>query len=95
MIGGNINDPQNPAAYVSFVTIDLGPAVRAQAERAASGQLDREVRIGRLGTYLLPGRFHAHLSPGLAEVFGEPREEIRVEIDENALLSRGLLVPMG
>jgi len=27
------------------------------AERAASGQLGREVTIGRLGTYLLPGRF--------------------------------------
>ncbi|MCE2541956.1 MAG: translocation/assembly module TamB domain-containing protein [Acidobacteria bacterium] len=45
------------AALVSFVTIDLGPAVRAQAERAASAQLERPVRIGRLGSYLVPGRF--------------------------------------
>ncbi len=45
------------AALVSFVTIDLGPAVRAQAERAASAQLERPVHIGRLGTYLVPGRF--------------------------------------
>ena len=45
------------AVLVSVVTVDLGPAVRAQAERAASTQLDRPVHIGRLGTYLLPGRF--------------------------------------
>ena len=45
------------AALVSFVSIDLGPAVRAQAERAATSQLDRPVRIGRIGIYLLPGRF--------------------------------------
>jgi len=45
------------AALVSFVTIDLGPVVRAQAEQVASTQLDRPVHIGRLGTYLLPGRF--------------------------------------
>ncbi len=45
------------AALVSFVTIDLGPAVRAQAERAASAQLERPVHIGRLGSYLVPGRF--------------------------------------
>ncbi len=45
------------AALVSFVTIDLGPAVRSQAEQAASIQLDRPVHIGRLGTYLFPGRF--------------------------------------
>ena len=45
------------AALVSFVTIDLGPAVRARAERAASAQLERPVHIGRLGSYLVPGRF--------------------------------------
>ena len=45
------------AAFVSVITIDLGPVVRAQAERAASARIERPVRIGRLGTYLLPGRF--------------------------------------
>ena len=45
------------AVLVSIVTVDLGPAVRAQAERAASTYLDRPVHIDRLGTYLLPGRF--------------------------------------
>ncbi len=45
------------AGAVSLVTIDLGPVVRAQAESAASARLGRAVRIGRLGTYVLPGRF--------------------------------------
>jgi hypothetical protein len=45
------------AALVSVVTIDLGPAVRSKAEQAVSIQLDRPVHIGRLGAYLLPGRF--------------------------------------
>lgn len=45
------------AGAVSLVTIDLGPVVRAQAESAASASLGRPVRIGRLGTYVLPGRF--------------------------------------
>ena len=44
-------------AVVAFVTIDLGPVVRARAEAAASSQLDREVSIGRIGAYLAPGRF--------------------------------------
>ena len=45
------------AGFVSSVTIDLGPALRARAESAASAFLDREVTIGRLGMYVLPGRF--------------------------------------
>ena len=45
------------AALVGLVTIDLGPAVRARAERALGGYLDREVTIGRVGIWLLPGRF--------------------------------------
>ena len=45
------------AALVSVVTIDLGPALRGQAERQFANYLDRPVRIGRLSTYLLPGRF--------------------------------------
>ena len=58
------------AGIVSLVTIDLGPVVRAQAESAASARLGRPVRIGRLGTYVLPGRFLVEdlviegLSPG-------------------------------
>ena len=45
------------AFLVSFVTIDLGPFAIARAEQALSAQLDRTVHIGRLGTYIFPGRF--------------------------------------
>ena len=45
------------AGLVSVVTVDLGPALRVQAERQFAGYLDRPVQIGRLSTYLLPGRF--------------------------------------
>jgi len=45
------------AILVSFVSIDLGPVVRAQAERLASERIDRPVHIGRLGAYLMPGHF--------------------------------------
>ena len=45
------------AAVVSFITIDLGPTLRARAEEAFTAQIDRPVHIGRLATYLLPGRF--------------------------------------
>ena len=44
-------------AAVALVTIDLGPSVRARAEEYASRWLDREVRIGRIGAYIVPGRF--------------------------------------
>ena len=44
-------------ALVGVVTIDLGPAVRARAEQALGGYLEREVSIGRIGIYLLRGRF--------------------------------------
>ena len=42
---------------VTAFTIDLGPSVRAAAERGASAFLNREVTIGRIGAYLVPGRF--------------------------------------
>jgi hypothetical protein len=41
---------------VSTLTIDLGPAVRAAAERAGSSRLKRPVHIGRLSIHLLRGR---------------------------------------
>ena len=44
-------------AVTASVTINLGPLVRARAEAAASSQLDREVTIGKISAYLLPGRF--------------------------------------
>ena len=45
------------AALVGLVTIDLGPAVRARAEQALGGYLDREVSIGRVGIFLASGEF--------------------------------------
>ena len=42
---------------VGVVTVDLGPAVRARAEQALGGYLEREVSIGRVGIYLLRGQF--------------------------------------
>ena len=42
---------------VSVTTVDLGPTLRAQAERAFADYIDRPVTIGRLSTYLAPGRF--------------------------------------
>jgi hypothetical protein len=46
------------AAFVIVtVSVDLGPALRARAERAASNYLKRDVRIGRLYARLLPGHF--------------------------------------
>ncbi len=45
------------ATLVSLVTIDLGPALRARAERAGSGWLDRPIHIGRLGVHIARGQF--------------------------------------
>lgn len=42
---------------VSATTIDLGPSLRARAERAFAGYIERPVTIGRLSTHLAPGRF--------------------------------------
>lgn len=42
---------------VSTLTIDLGPALRARAEREGGNWLDRKMTIGRLGVQLGRGRF--------------------------------------
>ena len=39
----------SPTVLVSTVAIDLGPALRARAEREGSKWLDRPMHIGRLG----------------------------------------------
>jgi hypothetical protein len=83
-------------AIVATVTIDLGPLVRGRAEDAASNQLDREVSIGRIGMYLMPGKFLvedlfiAGLTPD-----DEPfmtAERIAISVDWLALLHREFLV---
>ena len=42
---------------VTTVTVDLGPALRVQAEQAGSRQIGRPVHIGKLSIYLFLGRF--------------------------------------
>ncbi|MGE3274156.1 MAG: translocation/assembly module TamB domain-containing protein [Vicinamibacterales bacterium] len=44
-------------ALVTTITVDLGPSLRARAERAGSNWLDRPMHIGRLGIHLASGRF--------------------------------------
>ncbi|MGE4068615.1 MAG: translocation/assembly module TamB domain-containing protein [Vicinamibacterales bacterium] len=44
-------------ALVTTVTVDLGPALKARAERAGSNWIDRPMHIGRLGIHLASGRF--------------------------------------
>ena len=45
------------AALVSVLAIDLGPALRARAEREGSRLLERPIHIGRLSVRLLTGTF--------------------------------------
>ncbi len=83
-------------AIIATVTIDLGPLVRSAAEDAASSQLDREVTIGRIGMYLMPGEFLVEdlLIGGLTPE-DEPfmtAERIAVSVDWLALLHREFLV---
>src|SRR5918912_670479 len=42
---------------VSTLTIDLGPALKARAERAGVNWLERKMTIGRLGVRLGSGKF--------------------------------------
>ena len=85
------------AFVVSFVTIDLGPFfARGEAEKALSGRLDRPVQIGRLSTYILPGRFLIEdlviggLDPGDDPFFTV--EEIVISTSWLALLRGEILV---
>jgi hypothetical protein len=45
------------AALVTSVTVDLGPALRGQAERQGTRFLKRNLHIGRLGVFLWGGQF--------------------------------------
>ena len=44
-------------AFVTSITVDLGPALRKQAETAGSNYLKRPMHIGRLGVHLWRGSF--------------------------------------
>ncbi len=43
--------------FVTTLSVDLGPALRAQAERGGTGLIERPMHIGRLGIRLWNGRF--------------------------------------
>ena len=44
-------------AFVTTLSVDLGPALKARAEAAASGYMGRPMHIGRLSAHLWRGRF--------------------------------------
>ena len=44
-------------AFVTTLSVDLGPSLREQAERAATGYMGRPMHIGRLSVRLWLGRF--------------------------------------
>ena len=44
-------------AFVTSITIDLGPSLRAQAEKQGSNLLKRPIHIGRLGVHLMRGEY--------------------------------------
>jgi hypothetical protein len=43
--------------FVTSITVDVGPALRAQAEKAGSNYLKRGMHIGRLRVYLASGKY--------------------------------------
>ncbi|MEZ5286269.1 MAG: hypothetical protein R2712_15960 [Vicinamibacterales bacterium] len=81
---------------VSVVTIDLGPALKARAERAGGNWLERRMTIGRLGVQLGRGRF---IVEDLVIDGMRPDEEpwlvakrIEVSLTWGALLGREILL---
>ena len=44
-------------AIVTFFTVDLGPSLRARAERAGSTYIQRPIHIGRVSAKVTPGVF--------------------------------------
>jgi len=44
-------------AFVTTVTVDLGPSLKARAEKAASDYMGRPMHIGRMSVHLWLGRF--------------------------------------
>jgi TamB, inner membrane protein subunit of TAM complex len=45
------------ALFVTFFTVDLGPSLRARAEREGSKYMERPMHIGRLSAKMTPGVF--------------------------------------
>ena len=83
-------------AFVTTVTVDLGPALRTLAQRGASGYLERPVAIERLSVRLLTGDFVVEgLRIGGLERAHEPflvANRIDVSLDLLALARREVLI---
>ncbi len=84
------------AAIVSTLTIDLGPSLRAMAERQGSRQLKRPVHIGRLSIHLARGRVVVeHLSIEGLEPTDRPfftAGRLSVGLDWSTLLRREITI---
>ena len=83
-------------AFVTTLTVDLGPGVRGMAERAGANFLKRDFTIGRLSIRLLTGRFVVEdLRIGGLEKDHQPflvAKSIEVAVDFSALAHREVLV---
>ncbi len=84
------------ALLVSLFTIDLGPSLRARAEREATAYFERPVHIGELSASLRPGMFVVRnvliegLTPDAAPFLKADR--IELHIPWSTLLRRQLVV---
>lgn len=83
-------------AFVTTLTVDLGPGVRGVAERAGANYLNREFTIGRLSIRLLTGHFIVEdLRIGGLEKGHQPflvAKTIDVSMDVTALAHREVLI---
>ncbi|HTE64942.1 MAG TPA: hypothetical protein VK736_01620, partial [Candidatus Binatia bacterium] len=83
-------------AFVTTLTVDLGPGVRGMAERAGANYLKRDFTIGRLSIRLLTGRFIVEdLRIGGLEKGHRPflvAKIIEVSMDVTALAHREVLI---
>lgn len=81
---------------VSLLTIDLGPAVKARAERAGGNWLERKMTIGRLGIHIGSGKFVVEDLRIDGMFPNEPpwlvAKRIDVSLDWSALLHREILL---
>ena len=68
-------------AIVATLTVDLGPAVRAWAEREGSKQLKRPIHIGGLHIHLLTGAVEEASAAGFAVL--SPRPHLRDSVLED------------
>src|SRR5581483_3089649 len=83
-------------AIVSTLTLDLGPSLRALAEREGSKRIERPMHIGRLSVRLFDGKFALDdfaidgLNPGDRPFLRAKR--IEVSLSWQAMLHREVLL---